>query len=153
MSAAAIVALIVLSLPVSGEAIGTRFFESLRIAKPARVTPGSPALASATGSRQLQQIVAGILSDTTLVATDEQDRAVSTIAAAVPMVAFRPRLVHAREDSAAISIVGAHSVAARVDVGQLRTLLTEAGRASDTIPPSIDHLPVSFVVPRGLRVA
>ncbi|HEX6807984.1 MAG TPA: hypothetical protein VF118_08365 [Gemmatimonadaceae bacterium] len=153
VSATAIVAIIVLSIPVSGEAIGARFFESLRIARPAPVAPGSPALASATGSRQLEQVVAGILSDTTLVATDEPDRAVSTTAAAAPLIAFRPRLVGARGDSAAVSIVGAHSVAARVDVGQLRTLLTEAGRASDTIPPSIDHLPVSFAVPRGVRVA
>jgi len=153
LGAAAVAAIVVLSIPVSGEALGARFFDSLRIARPAPVTPGSPALASATGRRQLEQVVAGILADTTLVVTGESDRVVPTIDSAARLLAFRPQRIHARADTPAVTVLGAHTVAARVDVGQLRTLLTEAGRGSDTVPASIDHAPVSFTAPRGLRVA
>lgn len=151
--AAAVAAIVVLSIPIAGGPLGARFFDSLRIARPAPVSPGSAALASATGSRQLQQIVAGILADTTLLVTREPDRVVPTIDSAARLLAFRPQRIHARADTPAVTVLGAHTVAARVDVGQLRTLLTEAGRSSDTIPSSIDHAPVSFAAPRGLRVA
>ena len=150
---AAIVAVILLSIPVSGESVGARFIASLRIAKPAPVTAGAPSLSSSANSRQLQHVVIGILSETTLVAADEPDRAVPTIDSAARMLSFRPRLLHGRTDAASVSILGAQSVSARVDVGQVRTLFAEAGRPSDSAPASIDHAPVTFTVPRGVRVA
>jgi hypothetical protein len=150
---AMIVAIVLLSVPVSGEALGARFLASLRIARPKPVTPGAPSLSSPGNSRRLAHVVIGILAESTVVATDEPDRAVPTIDAAAHAVAFAPRLLHARSDPASVSILGAHSVSARVDVGQLRTLLAEAGRSSESTPAAIDHAPVSFTIPRGVRVA
>lgn len=148
----AVAAIVLLSIPLSGESLGARFIASLRIARPAPVSAGPPSLASAASSRQLDNVVLGILAETTVVAADAPDRAVP-IDSAARLVTFRPRLLHARTDPASVSIAGAHSTSARVSAAQLRTLLGEAGSAVDSVPMSIDGAPVSVTVPAGVRVA
>ncbi len=148
----AVVAIALLSIPVSGESLGGRFIASLRIAKPAPVSAGAPSLAPATNSRHLDDVVLGILAETTVVASDDTDRVVA-IDSAARLVIFQPRLLRARTDPPSVSTIGAHSTSARVDATQLRTLLGEAGRAVDSVPKSIDGAAVSVSVPTGVRVA
>ncbi len=148
----AIAAIVLLSIPVSGESLGARFIASLRIAKPAPVSAGAPSLAPAANSRHLDDVVLGILAETTVVASDDPDRVVA-IDSAARLVTFRPRLLHARTDPPFVSTIGARSTSARVDAAQLRTLLGEAGRAVDSVPTSVDGADVSVSVPTGVRVA
>jgi hypothetical protein len=139
-----------LSVPVGGAALGVRFLDSLRIARPKTVSASLPVV-GATNSRQLQYVVAGIVAETTTVAHDEPDMNGLTLDSASRAAGFRARVLRARADAATFSVLGAHSASARVDRGQLRTLLNEAGFARTPLPASLDNASISFASPRGVR--
>lgn len=139
-----------LALPVGGMALGARFLDSLRIARPKTVGANLPVVGG-TNSRQLQYVVAGIVAETTTVASDEPDVSILNIDSASRLASFHPRVLHARSDPATYELLGAHSASTRVDRGQLRTLLDEAGFTRTPIPASLDNASVSFATPRGVR--
>ncbi len=72
--------------------------------------------------------------------------------AAAKAASFRPRVLKGRTDAPTIYVTGAHSVTARVNRDQFRTLLTEAGRASTVVPASVDGQSITVTVPRGVRL-
>ncbi len=141
---------IVLAIPISGETIGSLFLASLRIEQPKTVT-AAPA-ASAAGSRQLLNVVSGILAETTTVALEESDLPVPSGDSAGQMAGFRVRLVHSRPESPTFEVLGGRRVTVRVNRGQLQTLLVEAGM-STSIPSGIDGSTVVLGRPRGMRLA
>ncbi len=148
VAGAAIALAIILAIPVSGETVGARFLSSLRIAKPKAVTAATP---GAGGGRQLQNVIAGILAETTTVASDEPDTSVPTADSASRGAGFHAATIGARKDSAVAQIMGAHTTSVHVNRGQLQTLLAEAGRPS-AVPASVDGAVVTLTRPRGVRV-
>ena len=144
-----VVVAVVASIRVSGEAIGSRFLSSLRIARPKAVTVNGP---SPTGARRLADVVIGIAAETTTVSTMEEDRGVPSLESASRIAGFKVRVLSARPDAATIGLIGAQKLEARIKRGQLVTLLAEAGRRDVRVDPSLDGASLSLLVPRGARV-
>jgi hypothetical protein len=137
------------SVHVAGASVASRFFASLRIARPNAVT--APSVAPGATTRRLQIVVMGIVAETSAVPVDEPDVPVPTPDSAARIAGFRPRLLRARTDAPQLTVVGAHAERARVDRAQLRTLLAEAGRRAVSVPASVDGATIELSVPRGVR--
>ncbi|HEY4218259.1 MAG TPA: hypothetical protein VGM67_14050 [Gemmatimonadaceae bacterium] len=146
--AAALVLFFVFTVPVSGATVGARFLASLRIAKPKVVTAAAPA---AGNSRQLQNVIAGILAETTTVEMDEPDAAVPSVDSASRAAATTVHTIGARRDTATAEVLGAHQTTVHVNRGQVQTLFAEAGRPS-TMDASLNGAVVTLTRPRGVRV-
>jgi len=140
---------VVASIPLSGEPLGSRFLKSLRIARPQTVTANAPAPG---GARRLSDVVIGIAAETTTVSTAEGDRPVPSVDSAGRIAGFRVRSLAARSDPASASVLGAQTIAARINRDQLSTLLVEAGRRDFRVDPALNGAPISLTVPRGARV-
>ncbi len=134
---------VVASIPAGGDSVGSRFLASLRIAKPKTVTASAPAPG---GARRLNEVAIGIMAETTAVATTEEDRPAPTADSASRVAGFRVKVLRARPDAPSVSVLGAQTVGARVNRGQLTTLLAEAGRrgADARVDPSIDGASVTL---------
>jgi hypothetical protein len=139
-----------LALRVQNQSIGARFVASLRIARPAAVTAAVTTVGG-SNTRQLQNVIAGIVSESTTVARDEPDSAMANAAAASRAAGFGVRTLHGRSDTARFFVTGAHRIETRVRREQLGTLLVEAGFPRAPLPASIDNAPISLVTPRGVR--
>jgi hypothetical protein len=136
------------AIPISGEPLGSRFLKSLRIARPQTVTANAPAPGAA---RRLSDVIAGIVAETTTVATNEEDRAVSSADSAGRVAGFHVRSLAARSDPASWTVLGSQTMAARVNRGQLETLFSEAGRRDLRVDAALEGATVSLAVPRGVR--
>ena len=135
---------------VGGATLGSRFFAALRIARPRAVA--APTIGTAASARRLQNVVMGIVAETTAVEVSEADAPLGSVAAAQGQIGFAPRLIHARVNGAPkLSVVGTQRVSARVKRSQLRTLLAEAGRRSDVVPDAVDGQPIVLTIPSGVR--
>lgn len=139
----------VAAIPMSGESAGARFLASLRIARPKAVT-AAVATVGASNSRQLQNVIAGIVAETTAVLSDEPDAPASKTGAA-PDGMTRPLLLGTRNDLTLLTRLGAHSLSTKVNRGQLRTLFTEAGLRGHTVDAAVDGAPITLATPRGIR--
>lgn len=140
----------ILAVRVQNQSIWGRFIASLRIARPATVTAALTTVAG-SNSRQLQNVVAGILSESTTVARDEPDSVIANVDALSRTAGFRVRMLHGRGEAARLYVTGAHRIETRVRREQLGTLLVEAGLPRTPLPSSIDNAPISLVTPRGVR--
>ncbi len=137
--------------PMPGGALGPRFFASLRIAKPKPIAATAPA-AGTSGNRQLQQLVAGLLTDTTVVSLDEPDFAVPSADSARRAAEFAPRLFAGRTDPPSFSVIGSHADQIRVIAEQLQTNLRQAGRPTLAQPASVEGATVTLTTHRAVRV-
>jgi hypothetical protein len=137
------------SIRVSGEPLGSRFLASLRIARPKAVTASAPAPA---GGRRLADVVIGIAAETTDVASVEDDRAVPSLDSATRATGFRVRALANRSDAPTVGVIGTQRLGARINRGQLSTLLAEAGRRDVRVDQSLDAASLAVEVPRGARV-
>lgn len=143
----AVLIAVVLAIPVGSQTIGGRFLSTLRIAKPKAVT----AMAPAPGSRRdLQNVIAGILAETTSVASQEPDTTVRGIDAASRAAGFTALPLRGRTDTATIRLLGAETLALRINAGQLRTLFTEAGQSA-SVPSSVDGSAATLTRARGVQ--
>lgn len=139
-----------LALRVRDQSIGGRFIASLRIARPATVTAAVTTIAG-SNTRQLQNVVAGIVSESTTVARDEPDRAVKDVGAASRDAGFRVRVLHGRGDVAELYVAGSHRIESHIRREQLGTLLVEAGFPRTSVPSSLENAAISLATPRGVR--
>ena len=147
LAAAAVIA-IVLAIPAGGQTLGGRFFASLRIAKPKPVT----AIAAAAGnSRQLQNVIAGILAETTGTAGVDLDTTIRGLDAASRTAGFEVLPLRGRTDPAVIEVLGGQTLALRVNASQVRTLFTEAGQSA-TVPSSVAGKMVTLARGRGVQL-
>jgi hypothetical protein len=136
----ALVAIVVVAagaLTGPGRALGARFFDALRIAKPAPVTAAAPVAAGPGGNRPLLEIVSGMLAESVSANPDEPDRPAATARAAGSLAGFAPALLAARRDAATLTVLGALDVAVSVSRSRLATILREAGEPAD-LPSSLD---------------
>lgn len=139
-----------LALRVQNQSLGRRFLASLRIARPAAVTAAVSTIGG-SNTRQLQNVIAGIVSESTTVGRDEPDSTVRDVADASRVAGFRVRALHGRRDVPRLVVTGTHRIETRVRSEQLSTLLTEAGFPRRSLPASLDNAAVSLVTPRGVR--
>lgn len=147
---ALVIAIAMLTLTSTGRAAASRFLASLRIPKP-QVVSVNVTGAAGSGGRALQNMIGGMIAKMVTVALDEADQPVPTAAAAGKSAGFAPALPRARTDAVTLSVLGAHAVEMTVDLGQLRTVLAEAGRSDVPFPPSVQGAKVVLRTPRAVR--
>jgi hypothetical protein len=131
---------------------GPRFIASLRIAKPKAVTPGVSAPSATSAGQQIQALIGSMVGETTSVALNEADKPVSSADSATRLAGFTARLLRARSDAPSITVIGAHSMNAKVNRAQLLTILAEAGRRDAQVPGSVDGRVLGTQTARAIRV-
>jgi hypothetical protein len=134
-----------------GRALGARFFDALRIAKPAPVTAAAPTATGPGGNRALLEIASGMVAESVSASPDEPDRPAANARAAAALGGFAPALPAARRDAATFTILGALDVAVRVNRSRLATILREAGEPAD-LPPALDGAALRLHDPRRIRI-
>jgi hypothetical protein len=147
----AVAAVIVFVPPARGAWL--RFFDSLRIARPERVSVNVPSFTGPGANRQLQNIVASMVADTASVILDEKEQPAPGAAAAARLAGFPPRLPAERKDAPQLTVVGAHEVTMTVGLSQLSTILMEAGvgAGARALPRTLDGAKVTIRTPRAVR--
>jgi hypothetical protein len=140
-----------LSFTTAGRGVTQQFLTSLRIAKPQAVTAGIPGPAGSNGARQLQSMIGGMIGKSVIVALDEGDQPVTTVEAAAKLTGFQTQLPRAETTPPTMTVLGAHAIEMTVDVAQLRTIFTEAGKKNFPLPESVDGSKVAVRAPRAMR--
>lgn len=136
-----------------GRTLRRRFFAALRIARPEAVSVNVPAFSGPTGSRRLQDAIASMLASQVSVTREAADTAVADSAAAARVAGFGPQLVAARPDEPAFSVQTARSMTMTVNVAQLRTIMTEAGRANTAVPASVNGQTLTIETPAAVMAS
>jgi hypothetical protein len=131
---------------------GPRFIASLRIAKPKAVAPGVSAPSATSAGQQIQALIGSMVGETTSVALNEPDKLVPSADSATRLVGFTVRLLRARSDAPSITVIGAHSMNAKVNRAQIQTMLAEAGRRNMQVPGGVDGTVLKTETPRAIRV-
>jgi hypothetical protein len=147
----AILAVATLSFSAAARSAGARFFDSLRIAAPARVNVGISAAAGVNGNRSLQQVVSDMAADKASVTTDEADQAAPNLVVASQMAGFAAQLPRLRKDTPKFLVLGARTIQMSVDHNRLQTILHEAGRSDVVLATAVDGAVLAVQDPRAIR--
>jgi hypothetical protein len=131
----AILAVATLSFSAAARSAGARFFDSLRIAAPARVNVGISAAAA----------------DKASVTTDEADQAAPNLVVASQMAGFAAQLPRLRKDTPKFLVLGARTIQMSVDHNRLQTILHEAGRSDVVLATAVDGAVLAVQDPRAIR--
>lgn len=138
-------------LTASGRGESAAFLAKLRMARPAGVSVSIPAFAGPTGTRRLADAVAAMVADSVHIVHQARDTTVTTAAAAAQAAGFAPHLPAARHDVPIVRLETARTVGMNVDLAQLRTMLTEAGRPPGGFPASLQGRPLTIETPAAVR--
>ncbi len=149
-SLAAAVLLLSLMFPAT-RSFAQRLLATLRIERVQTVSLDLGPLGS-NSSQQPLQALSKLLSDNTVVTTDEKPFSASSQDAASQAAGFPVRLLSARTDTPAFEITGAHAFHLTLDRSRLQDILDEAGRSDLLLPSSVDGAPVSVQMPRAVAV-
>ncbi len=134
----------------SGRTVRRRFFAALRIARPEAVSVNVPAFSGPTGSRRLQDAIASMLASKVRVTQESTDTMAADSAAAARLAGFAPRLIAGRPDRPGFAVQTPRSMTLTVDLAQLRTIMTEAGRSSDAIPAPVNGQTLTIETPAAV---
>jgi hypothetical protein len=139
------------SLTPAGRDVASRFFTSLRIAKPQSVSVNVPSFAGPNAGRQLQDAIGPMIADTVAVTLEERDQPAAGAEAASRLAGFGVRLPRTRRDAPTLIVMGARAVAMTLRAGQLRTILREAGLPDAAVPRALEGTAVTIRTPRAVR--
>lgn len=138
------------TLTGAGRDLSTRFFQSLRIAKP---TPVGVMVSAVSGgaSREVLSVVSGMVADSGGPQQDPTDRSVPSLLAATRLVGTPVLGLGARRDTPKVILTDLRTLTWTVNRARLRTILSEAGASRD-LPLSLDGAPMRVTVPAVVRV-
>lgn len=105
-----------------------------------------------SGTRRLHQALQQMLSEKTVVTTNEPGADESSQVAASQFAGFPVRTLSARGDTPTFHVSGAHAFNMSLDRARLQDLVDQAGRADLILPPSVDGATVSVHIPRAVEV-
>ncbi len=134
----------------SGRTLRRQFFAALRIARPEAVSVNVPAFSGPTGSRRLQDAIASMLASKVRVTQESADTTVADSAAAAKLAGFAPRLIAERTDKPRFAVQTPRSMTLTVDLGQLRTIMSEVGQSSGAVPASVDGQTLTIETPAAV---
>ncbi|MFI5399279.1 MAG: hypothetical protein ACHQ9S_27435 [Candidatus Binatia bacterium] len=140
-----------LSLTATGRDLASRFFASLRIAKPQPVSVNVPSFSGPNAGRQLQDAIGPMIADTVAVDLDEQDQPVANVESASRLAGFVAHLPRTRREAPMLVVMGARATAMTVRTDQLRTILREAGQPTAKLSPALEGGGVTIRTPRAIR--
>lgn len=147
-SAVAAVLLVSLAFP-SGRGLAQRLLSTLRVE---RVQTVNLDLSSLDGNRGFQQRLGKMLSDKTVVTTDEKSQTVTTADAASQLTGFEVKTLSGRDDTPNFRVEGTHAIQMTLDRSRLQDILDQAGRSDLLLPPNLDGATVSVRVPRSVEL-
>lgn len=151
LAIAAVALVLWVSVTAAGRGARRRFFAALRIARPENVSVNVPAFSGPTGSRRLQDAIAGMLADSVRVERESIDTSAADAAAAARLAGFAASLPAARHDTPKFAVATPRAITMRVSRAQLQTIVTEAGRTGVVLPPAIDGATLTIETPAGIR--
>lgn len=138
------------SLTSPGQAATQRFLASLRINRPQAVAVNIPSGAG-TGY-QLQEMLGGMLGDSSALIRAEPDRPASTPAGAAAMAGFAVQVPGSRHDQPTATVIGANDLSVNVNRSRLMTILAEAGMRDVVVPASVNGSTVTVHTPAAVRL-
>lgn len=141
----------VLLFSAGARATARSFLAALRIAKPPAESVNNPGGSGSSRTRQLQNIIGGMLAPTVDVVVDEPDKPAADAAAAAKDAGFALLLPRSRGAAPVLEVLGAHTVDMTVNRGQVMTMFSEAGRAGVELPEGVDGSKVTLRTPRAVR--
>jgi hypothetical protein len=142
---------VALSFTPAAGSVGQRWFASLRIDKPQRVSVTLPTTPGATGNRQLQEMVVGMVGDKIDVTLEEKDQAVRDVPAATRLAGIPVHLLRGRQDQPSLSVLGAREISVRASASQIGTIFREAGKPATSVPVVAEGGLVDVKTPRSVR--
>lgn len=142
------VLLVSLAFP-SGRGLAQRILSTLRVEKvqPLRFDAGS-----FDENRPLQRVLRQLISDKTIVTTNEKSQNAATLADASQLAGFSVRLPHSLTNAPQFTVEGQLAMRATIDRARLQEILDEAGRPDLLLPATIDGETISFHLPRSVQV-
>ena len=135
----------------SGRTARRRFFGALRIARPEAVHVNVPAFSGPTGSRRLQDAIAGMLAANVQVTRESRDTAVASAADAARLAGFAPQLPASRTDAPKFFVQTPRAMTMTVSRAQLQTIMTEAGQSGADVPAAVDGATLTIDTPASIR--
>jgi hypothetical protein len=148
--AASVIAALVFT--TAGSDVRHRFFASLRIAKPQSVSASVPSSPGPRANRQLQDLIAGMMSPKVNTILDEPDQTVARADSAARLAGFAMQLPRTRTDLPAFTVFGARTLQLSLERSQLNTIFAQAGIHNAALPGSLDGGAVTLRAPRAIRV-
>jgi hypothetical protein len=142
--------LIVSLLFPAGRSFAQRLLATLRVERVQTVNLDFSPLNGA--SREPIEALAKVLSDNTVVTTNEKESFVISRDAATQAVGFSVRLISSRVDEPSFEVSGVHAFHMTLDRARLQDILEQAGRSDLLLPASLDGATVSVQVPRAVAV-
>jgi hypothetical protein len=134
----------------SGRTARHHLFGALRIARPEAVSVNVPAFSGPTGSRRLQDAIAGMLASNVRIDHETADTAVGNVVVAARLAGFAPSLPASRSDAPRFTVQTPRSMRMTVSRAQLRTIMVEAGQPGAVVPPSVDGATLTIDTPASI---
>lgn len=150
-SLAAAVLVLSLLFPAT-RSFAQRLLATLRVERVQTVTLDFAAGGDNHLPNQPLETLAKLLSDNTVVTTDEKEFTVDSQTAATQAVGFQVRMLSARTDTPTFHVSGAHAFHSTLDRARLQDVLDQAGRPDLLLPATLDGATVSVQVPRAVAL-
>lgn len=145
---AALFLLLGLAFPL-GRSLAQRFLATLRVEK---VRPVRLDFSSLDQNRPLQDLLAKMISDNTVVTVDEKSQSAATVAEASQLAGFNIHLPSALAETPQFTVEGRHAFHLTIDRSRLQDIFDQSGRPDLLLPATLDGAVVSVQIPRAARV-
>ncbi len=151
VSVAAAVIAISLLFPAT-RSFAQRLLATLRVERVQTVSLDFGSLDNGVSHEPLETL-AKMLSDNTVVTTDEKETSADSRDAATQTAGFPVRLLAARNDLPSFEVSGSHAFHLTLDRARLQDIFDQAGRSDLLLPATLDGATVSVQVPRSVAVS
>lgn len=134
-----------------GRSLAQKFFHSLRVEKVQAVNVDLSNFVGPNANHSLQQMISQMISDKVNVTINEKEQAAPNAVAASQVAGFPVKLLSARKDAPAVTVLGEHAFDLSVDRARLQAIFNQAGRPDLVLPQSIEGAVVSVRIPRRVH--
>lgn len=145
---AALFILLGLAFPF-GRSLAQRFLATLRVE---RVQPVRLDFSALDQNRPLQDLLAKMISDKTVLTIDEKPQPAASAGEASQLAGFTLRLPAALTDTPQLTVLGEKAFHLTIDRARLQDIFDQAGRPDLLLPATLDGAVVSVRIPRAVRV-
>jgi hypothetical protein len=128
-----------------------RLLATLRVERVQTVTLDFESMSGGTSHESLQAL-AKLLSDNTVITTNEKEFTANSQSSASQIAGFPVRLLSTRTDKPSYDISGAHAFHMTLDRSRLQDVLDQSGRSDLILPASLEGATVSVQMPRSVAV-
>ena len=132
-----------------GRSLAQRFLATLRVE---RVQPVRLDFSALDQNRPLQDLLAKMISDKTVLTIDEKPQPAASAGEASQLAGFTLRLPAGLTDTPQLTVLGEKAFHLTIDRARLQDIFDQAGRPDLLLPATLDGAVVSVRIPRAVRV-